>query len=56
MVAVYKKQSLRFSHQFHLQTVYCAFQDFDYWSIYLEKLRKSLLLSLPSTSLLFSGV
>ena len=25
MVAVYEKQSLTFSHQFHLQTFYCAF-------------------------------
>ena len=35
MVPVYEKQSLSFSHQFHLQTVYCAFQDSDYGSIYL---------------------
>ena len=27
MVAVYEKQSLTFSHQFHLQTFYCALQD-----------------------------
>ena len=31
-----QKQSLSFNHQFHLQTVYCAFQDSDYGSIYLE--------------------
>ena len=35
MVAVYEKQSLAFSHQFHLQTFYCALQDFDYGSIHL---------------------
>ena len=34
-VAVYEKQSLSFSHQFHLQTVYCAFHDSDYGSNYL---------------------
>ena len=35
MVAVYEKQSLAFSHQFHLQTFYCALQDSDYGSIHL---------------------
>ena len=35
MVAVYEKQSLTFSHQFHLQTFYCALQDSDYGSIHL---------------------
>ena len=35
MVAVYEKQSLGFSYQFHLQTFYCALQDSDYGSIHL---------------------
>ena len=59
-----QKQSLSFNHQFHLQTVYCAFQDSDYGSIHLEspccsvfQSRKQIqsLLFLSSTSLLFSG-
>ena len=35
MVAVYEKQSLTFSHQFHLQTFYYALQDSDYGSVHL---------------------
>ena len=49
-VAVYKKQSLSFSHQFHLQTVYCAFQDSDYGSIYLESPCCSVLGAQPAHS------